>query len=204
MEWIANQAASNLIETEAVARAREGDAAAFEYLYKAHSRRVYSVCLGIIKNPAEAEDLTQQAFLQVFRKIATFRGTSAFSTWLHRVAVNVALMQLRRKKPTEVLAESWDQNGTNSNSGLEVGAGDTSMLGAIDRLNLMRAIRRLPSGYKQIFLLHDVMGYKHTEIAKLLSCSVGCSKSQAHKARKRLRQLLHGELGQAEMRVASA
>src|SRR5438067_3057018 len=85
-------------EEEAIARARRGDAGAFEYLYKTHCRHVYSVCLRMIKNPAEAEDLTQQTFLQVFRKIGTFRGQSELSTWLHRVTVNIVLMQLRRKK----------------------------------------------------------------------------------------------------------
>src|ERR1700730_11658829 len=91
-------------EGEAIARARHGDAGAFEYLYKAHCRHVYSVCLRMIRNPAEAEDLTQQTFLQVFRKISTFRGESGFSTWLHRVTVNIVLMHLRRKKPVEILA----------------------------------------------------------------------------------------------------
>ena len=85
-------------EGEAIARARHGDAGAFEYLYKAHCRHVYSVCLRMIRNPAEAEDLTQQTFLQVFRKIGTFRGESGFSTSLHRVTVNIVLMRLRRRK----------------------------------------------------------------------------------------------------------
>jgi RNA polymerase sigma-70 factor, ECF subfamily len=89
---------------DAITRAQRGDPAAFESLYKAHSRRVYSVCLRMIRNPADAEDLTQQAFLQVFRKIGTFRGESGFSTWLHRVTVNVVLMHLRRKKPAEPLS----------------------------------------------------------------------------------------------------
>jgi RNA polymerase sigma-70 factor, ECF subfamily len=92
---IAKQAESNLTEAEAIKQAQEGAAAAFEFLYKAHCRRVYSLCLRMIKNPAEAEDLTQQAFLQLFRKIGTFRGESGFSTWLHRVTVNIALMHLR-------------------------------------------------------------------------------------------------------------
>jgi len=96
-------------EGEAIARARHGDAGAFEYLYKAHCRHVYSVCLRMIRNPAEAEDLTQQTFLQVFRKIGTFRGESGFSTWLHRVTVNVVLMHLRRRKPAEIVFEDLDR-----------------------------------------------------------------------------------------------
>src|SRR6266403_1320237 len=101
---IAKQADSKLTEAEAIRQAKDGDAAAFEYLYKTNCRRVYGVCLRMIKNPAEAEDLTQQAFLQLFRKIGTFRGESSFSTWLHRVTVNIVLMYLRRKKPVEILA----------------------------------------------------------------------------------------------------
>src|SRR6266404_5164251 len=142
-------------EGEAIARARHGDAGAFEYLYKAHCRHVYSVCLRMIRNPAEAEDLTQQTFLQVFRKIGTFRGESGFSTWLHRVTVNIVLMHLRRKKPTELLAEDLERSSPNGEGPREHGSSDTSMLGAIERLNLVRAIRKLPSGYEQLFLLYD-------------------------------------------------
>jgi RNA polymerase sigma-70 factor (ECF subfamily) len=183
----------NLTEAEAIRKAKDGDADAFEYLYKAYCRRVYGVCLRMIKNPAEAEDLTQQAFLQLFRKIGTFRGESSFSTWLHRVTVNIVLMHLRRKKPTEVLSEDLDHQRSNSESARELGSSDTSMLGAIDRLNIMRAIRKLPAGYKKLFLMHDVIGYEHSEIAGLLGCSIGCSKSQVHSARKKLRRLLLGE-----------
>ena len=182
-------------EGEAITRAQCGDAAAFEFLYKAHSRRVYSVCLRMTRNPAEAEDLSQQAFLQVFRKIGTFRGESGFSTWLHRVTVNIVLMHLRLKKPTEILFEDLDRTSSDGEGRHEHGASDTSMLGAIERLNLKRAIRKLPSGYKRFFLLYDVLGYQHHEIAGFLGCSTGCSKSQLHKARKRLRRLLQGEQG---------
>ena len=191
-------------EGEAITRAQCGDAAAFEFLYKAHSRRVYSVCLRMTRNRAEAEDLSQQAFLQVFRKIGTFRGESGFSTWLHRVTVNIVLMHLRRKKPTEILFEDLDRTSSDGEGRHEHGASDTSMLGAIERLNLKRAIRKLPSGYKRFFLLYDVLGYQHHEIAGFLGCSTGCSKSQLHKARKRLRRLLQGEQGRAEVNVAAA
>jgi len=190
---IAKQADSNLTEAEAIRQAKDGDAAAFEYLYKTNCRRVYSVCLRMTRNPAEAEDLTQQAFLQLFRKIGTFRGESGFSTWLHRVTVNVVLMHLRRKKPTEIIFEDLDRPGSDHEGPREHGSGDTSMLGAIERLNLKRAIRKLPSGYKRHFLLYDVLGYAHKEIARHLGCSTGSSKSQLHKARKRLRRLLQGE-----------
>jgi len=197
----AKQPESDLTEADAIRQAKDGDAVAFEHLYKAHCRRVYGLCLRMIKNPAEAEDLTQQAFLQLFRKIGTFRGESGFSTWLHRVTVNIVLMHLRRKKPTEILCEDLDRRASDDEGPREHGSSDTSMLGAIERFNLMRAIRKLPSGYKQIFLMHDVIGYEHSEIAGLLGCSTGCSKSQLHKARKRLRRLLQGEQGRAEVGI---
>src|SRR5258707_6175855 len=160
----AKQTASDLTEAEAIKQAQAGDAAAFEFLYKAHCRRVYSLCLRMIKNPAEAEDLTQQAFLQLFRKIGTFRGESGFSAWLHRVTMNIVLMHLRRKKPTEILFEDWYRPSSDDEGPREHGSSDTSMFGAIERLNLMRAIRKLPSGYKQVFLMHDVIGYEHTRL----------------------------------------
>ena len=199
----AKQTASDLTEAEAIKQAQAGDAAAFEFLYKAHCRRVYSLCLRMIKNPAEAEDLTQQAFLQLFRNISTFRGESGFSTWLHRVTVNIVLMHLRRNKPAEIPVEDLERHSSNCEGPFEDGSSDTSMLGAIDRLNLMRAMRKLPAGYKKLFLMHDVIGYQHSEIAGLVGCSTGCSKSQVHKARKRLRRLLLGEASQGDS-MASA
>lgn len=201
---IANQNDGNLTEAKAIGQAQQGVAAAFEYLYKAHCRRVYSLCLRIIKNRAEAEDLTQQVFLQLFRKISTFRGESVFSTWLHRVTVNIVLMHMRRKKKAELPAEDLRGHTPNDESSSESLSTDTSMFGAIERLNLMRAIRKLPSGYKQMFLLHDVIGYEHGEIAGLLGCTTGSSKSQLHKARKRLRRLLQAEPERAEAAVAHA
>ena len=193
-----------LAESEAIRRAQDGDAAAFEYLYKSHSSRVYSVCLRMLKNASEAEDLTQQVFLVLFRKIGTFRGVSRFSTWLHRVTVNAVLMHLRHKKPAEIHLDSSNLPATDFEALHESGAGDLSMLGAIERMNLMRAIRKLPAGCKRLFLLHVVLGYRHSEIAELVGCSIGCSKSQVHKARKRLQRLLYGEQGQPESNVASA
>lgn len=189
----AEQTAGQLSEAEAIRQAQNGDSAAFEFLYKKHSRHVYSLCLRMIKNPTEAEDLTQQAFLQLFRKIATFRGDSGLSTWLHKVTVNVVLMHIRRKKPTEVLVEDLDRHIANDEVPRELGSEDKSMLGAVDRISLLRALRQLPAGYKKLFLLHDVIGYEHHEIAQMLGCSLGCSKSQLHRARRRLRLLLNGD-----------
>ncbi len=203
-DLMAKQNDVHLIEAEAIALAKEGVAAAFEFLYKAHCKHVYSLCLRMIKDRTEAEDLTQQVFLRLFRKIGTFRGESGFTTWLHRIAVNTVLMHLRRRKPMEVLTVELERPGSDAEARREFGSSDNSMLGAIDRLNLMRAIRRLPAGYKRLFLLHDVCGYQHAEIAGLLGCSIGCSKSQLHKARRRLRSLLQGEEGRPETAAVHA
>jgi len=193
MEQAERKMESNLAEAEAIEQAKAGVATAFEYLYKAHAKNVYGVCLRMLKNAAEAEDLTQQAFLQLFRKIATFRGESGFATWLHRVTVNLVLMHLRRRKPTETVVEYLEPYGAEGEGHRELGREDPSVAGAIDRMNLARAIGQLPAGYKKFFLLHDVFGYAHQEIADRLGCSLGCSKSQVHRARKRLRRLLLGE-----------
>jgi RNA polymerase sigma-70 factor (ECF subfamily) len=181
-----------MAEPEAIRLAQQGDAAAFERLYQLHSRRVYSLCLRMVGNTAEAEDLTQESFLQLFRKIATFRGESAFSTWLHRLAVNVVLMKLRKKSGKETsleqVTEGDEEAGTPRR---DFGAIDIELSGSIDRVNLQRAVEQLPPGYRSVFVLHDVQGYEHNEIAEIMGCSIGNSKSQLHKARMRLRDLLH-------------
>ena len=176
-------------ENEIIERAKQGDAEAFEALYHLHKRRVYSLCLRMTANTAEAEDLTQEAFLQLFRKISTFRGESAFSTWLHRMAVNVVLMRLRKKGlPLVSLEETMETEEDTPKK--EPGAADLVLTGSIDRLQLQRAVDELPPGYRTIFVLHDVEGYEHNEIAGLVGCSIGNSKSQLHKARMKLRDLL--------------
>jgi len=181
-----------LSEAEVIRRAQHGDGAAFERLYQLHGRRVYALCLRMVGNTAEAEDLAQEAFLQVFRKLHTFRGESAFSTWLHRLAVNVVLMKLRRKGVAATSLEEVTEPDEESGApGKEVGGPDLMLMGSIDRVNLERAVERLPPGYRMVFVLHDVQGYEHNEIAEMMGCSIGNSKSQLHKARLRLRQLLH-------------
>ena len=186
---------SEMNEAEAIRLAQQGDAGAFEHIYRLHSRRVYAVCLRMVGNTAEAEDLTQDAFLQLFRKSGTFRGESAFSTWLHRLAVNVVLMKLRKKTlPATSLEESTDPEDESSGPRREIGAPDLLLSGSIDRVHLQRAIEQLPPGYRQVFVLHDVQGFEHNEIAGLMECSIGNSKSQLHKARMRLRELLQETL----------
>jgi RNA polymerase sigma-70 factor (ECF subfamily) len=181
-----------LSEARAIQRAREGDPAAFEYLYRSHSRRVYAVCLRMVGNTTEAEDLTQEAFLLLFRKIHTFRGESAFSTWLHRLAVNIVLMRLRKKSPPIISIEATpDPEDETASPNVDVGEPNLLLEGVVDRINLKRCIAQLPVGYRSIFVLHDIQGYQHNEIAEILGRSVGDSKSQLHKARTRLRELLH-------------
>ena len=181
---------NKLSEQEAIERAKQGDAAAFELLYDLHKRRVYSLCLRMTGNTAAAEDLTQEAFLQLFRKIGTFRGESAFSTWLHRMAVNVVLMQLRKKNLPVVPIDETTEGEEEGTIRKELGAADSRLAGSIDRLHLQRAVDELPPGYRTIFVLHDVEGYEHNEIAEMIGCSIGNSKSQLHKARIKLRDLL--------------
>jgi len=176
-------------ERQLIARAKNGDEAAFAALFDAHKKRVYSICLRMTGNIAQAEDLTQDAFIQVFRKLGTFRGDAAFSTWLYRIAVNTVLMMFRKRNPRQI---SFDEPVRLESSSLprEHGRNDLQLLGIIDRIALVRAINKLPRGYQTIFVLHEVEGYEHQEIARLLHCSVGNSKSQLHKAKLKIRELL--------------
>ena len=180
-----------LTEAEAIRLAQQGNAEAFGRIYRLHSRRVYALCLRMVGNSAEAEDLTQEAFLQLFRKIGTFRGESAFSTWLHRLAVNVVLMRLRKKtlveNSLEEMTEPDEESGTQRR---DIGGPDIRLSGSVDRVNLERAAEQLPPGYRSVFVLHDIQGYEHNEIAAIMNCSIGNSKSQLHKARMRLRGFL--------------
>jgi len=178
------------LDSDIVKRAQQGDSDAFAALFHAHKARIYSVCLRMTNNAAEAEDLTQDAFLQVFRKIATFRGDSAFSTWLHRIAVNTVLMHFRKKSLCQVSLDEPYSNSDGAKIRREYGTRDPGLAGCVDRVALAHAIKELPPGYRTIFLLHEVEGYEHQEIAEMLGCSVGNSKSQLHKAKLRIRELL--------------
>jgi RNA polymerase sigma-70 factor (ECF subfamily) len=185
-----SEVSSNGVEDNTLALAQAGDHQAFAQLYSLHKRRIYSLCLRMVGNIAEAEDLTQEAFLQLHRKIATFRGDSAFSTWLHRLAINVVLMQLRKKGLSVISLDEAMEPAVEERPGRSFGAADLTLAGAIDRMALQRAIDELPAGYRLIFVLHDIEGYEHNEIADMLECSVGNSKSQLHKARLKLRDAL--------------
>lgn len=163
-----------------------GDVGAFEQLYARHNRRVYSLCLRMTQNVAEAEDLAQEAFIQLFRKIGSFRGESAFTTWLHRLTVNQVLMHFRKRS---VKLERTTEDG-DSRVQIVRGTENPNKMPVLDRISLERALKQLPPGYRSVFVLHDIEGHEHEEIAKILGVAVGTSKSQLHKARMKLRRLL--------------
>jgi len=197
---MATSAISGTAEWNLIQRAQVGDEQAFAALYTLHNKRVNAVCLRMTRDEADAEDLTQEAFLQVFRNINAFRGDSAFSTWLYRLAVNTVLMKLRRRKSPPLVSLDEPVSKEWSSPKREVGKADPSLSGAIDRMELRRAVEELPVGCRQIFDLHEVEGYQHHEIAGLLQCSIGNSKSQLHKAKMKMRALL-GTKNQSSQRA---
>ncbi|MBI3950960.1 MAG: RNA polymerase sigma factor [Acidobacteria bacterium] len=173
-------------DIELAARSAAGDRIAFEELYEAHWPRVYSICLKMLGNIADAEDMAQEIFIQLYRKIDTFRGESAFTTWLHRVAVNQVLMYLRKRRMSlEDLAEPGDSK----NLAL-AGTIRPFIMPIVDRIALVQAISEISPSYRRVFVLHEIEGYNHEEIAQMLGCRVGTSKSQLHKARMKLRRIL--------------
>lgn len=166
--------------------AASGDMMAFEELYQRHHRRVYSICLRMLQNASEAEDLTQDVFIQLYRKVGSFRGDSAFTTWLHRLTVNQVLMHFRKRN---VKFEKTTEEGETP---VQIVPGTESpfKMPIVDKIAIDTAIAQLPEGYKNVFVLHDVEGFEHEEVARILGCSVGTSKSQLHKARLKMRKLL--------------
>lgn len=177
---------SSSTDLELTQLAAKGDMVAFEEIYQRHHRRVYSICLRMLQNAFEAEDLTQDVFIQLYRKIGSFRGDSAFTTWLHRMTVNQVLMHFRKRN---VKFEKTTEEGETPDQ-VVVGTGDPERMPIVDKIALENAIEQLPDGYKNVFVLHDVEGFEHEEVARILGCSVGTSKSQLHKARLKLRKLL--------------
>lgn len=171
---------------ELAKKAAAGDGKAFEELYRRHYRRVYALTLRMMGNPTEAEDMTQEVFLQLFNKIGMFRGESAFTTWLHRMTVNQVLMHFRKKSTRSELLTDEGETPVQIVKGTE----NPSTAPVIDRIGLENALKQLPNGYRTVFVLHDVEGYEHYEIAEMLGIAEGTSKSQLHKARLKLRQLI--------------
>jgi RNA polymerase sigma-70 factor (ECF subfamily) len=181
----------NLSLVDAVRKAHDGDTSAFDTIYRRHQQHVYAICLRMVRDPVEAEDLTQETFVLLLRKIHTFRGEAAFSSWLYRLATNVVLMSFRQKRPASVPIDETTIEPSTEGPG-EFGRTDYRRQGFLDRITLHAAVDSLPDGYRTAFILHDMEGYRHTEVARILGCSIGNSKSQSHRARKRLRELLCG------------
>lgn len=173
-------------DPELARRAAEGDDAAFEQLYRRHFRRVYSLCLRMLGNPTSAEDLTQEVFTTLYRKIGSFRGESQFTTWLHRMTVNQVLMHFRKSSTKNELVTDEGETPIQIVQGTE----NADRMPIVDRIALERAIEQLSPGYRSVFILHDVEGHEHEEIARMLGISAGTSKSQLHKARLKLRDLI--------------
>ncbi len=158
----------------------------FHELYQTHYQRVYSLCLGMTRDVSQAQDLTQDVFVHLFRALNTFNGQSAFTTWLHRVTVNMVLMHFRKKKVrpefSTDLGELRLQDPLNS--------GDPARMRVVNGILLSEVLAKLPAGYREAVVLHDIEGLEHNEIAAMRGRSEGTSKSQLHKARIMLRQLI--------------
>lgn len=186
-ESLASPSIPNL--DDVLLRAQRGDPDAFSQLYRLHNKRVFATCMRMVHDFALAEDLTQETFLQLYRKIASFRGESLFTSWLHRMTVNIVLMRLRKR---DLPLVSLDQIMTDipEEHGRRLGVCDRTQAGVVDRMAIERALNTLPPGYKKFFVLHDVHGLQHREIASMESCSLGNSKSQLHKARRALRSAI--------------
>jgi RNA polymerase sigma-70 factor (ECF subfamily) len=199
----ANATARLNTEPYLINQARNGDGNAFAVLYETHRPRIQAVCLRMTNNVTEAEDLAQDAFIYAFRKISAFRGDSAFSTWIHRVAVNTVLMHFRKKGKRQVSLDHPHPEDSDRPKP-EYGRVDERLAACADRLALVRAIKELPLGYRTIFILHQVKGYEHKEIARRLHCSIGNSKSQLHKAKLRLREQLAPQGYSFRQQVAAA
>ena len=172
-------------------RCQRGDMEAFEELYRAHAGRLYNLAVRMAGSIPEAEDLLQEVFLQAHRKLGSFRGDSTLGTWLYRLAVNQCLDFLRSRQGRFArTTDSLDDEGA-----MEPAAPSPAVPTAISRLDLDRAIGRLPDACRAVFVLHDVEGFGHQEVAEMLGVSEGTSKSQVHKARMKLRAMLSGSGG---------
>ena len=165
-----------------VGRAAAGDVDAFEELYRENIGRVYVLCLRMCGDPSLAEELAQETFVRAWRKLGTFRGASAFSTWLHRVAVNVVLGDRRNAARREARVKAVGDELPLDRSAFESSPGQL--------LDLERSIAALPNGARKVFVLHDIEGYRHREIAEMTGLAIGTSKAQLHRARKMLRKAL--------------
>ena len=169
-------------------RAGRGDMEAFEEIFRRNHRLVYGLCLRMTHDVSEAEDVTQEVFILLLRKVGGYRGEANFTTWLHRLTVNQVLMRFRKNKSRR--EDSLGEGESQAPEALTTPASRPAQL--TDRITLERAIALLPPGYRAAFVLHDVEGYEHEEVARMMGCAVGTSKSQLHKARAKLRKILAG------------
>jgi RNA polymerase sigma-70 factor (ECF subfamily) len=176
-------------ERKLIARALRGDSEALQTLVESNHKQVYALCLRMTRSVPDAEDLTQDAFVHVLSKLRTFRGKSALSTWIYRIATNTTLMHFRKNQRYTASLDTPREN-ENGEMVYEVSQTDRQLKSAVNRLALTRALDDLPAGCRNILVMHDVEGYAHREIARSLRCATGTSKSQLHKARRKMREAL--------------
>lgn len=203
MQQFRARKAADLFAGKAIRSFNQGDIQSFEFIYRNYCEFVHRICLRMLRDPIEAQDATQDVFLCVFRKINTFRGESAFSSWLYRLTTNSVLMRFRKNKHKNVWISLEEHGEEEAASCSKIGGRDMKLSGMSDRIDLQTAIEVLPDGYRTTFVLHDIHGYDHHEIAKMFGHSAGNSKSQLHKARVRLRKLLSGMPKKGALRGAS-
>ncbi len=177
------------LDNELVSRAVKGDTAAFEEIHRRYRRLVYAIALRMTGNPADAEDLAQDSFIALMQKMGSFRGEASFTSWLYRLTINQVLMHFRRRKyrPED---QTFDGRMPERSAG---GAVTARSFAVLDRIAIDRAVSALPPGYRAVFILHDIEGYEHKEIAQMMGCRVGTAKSQLHRARAKLRALLSNQ-----------
>lgn len=195
MQRLRTRKVADLFAGKAIRSFNQGNIQSFEFIYRSYCEFVHRICLRMLRDPIEAEDATQDVFVCVFRKVSTFRGESAFSSWLYRLTTNVVLMRFRKNKHKNAWISLEEHGEKEAASSSEIGARGMNLSSLLDRIDLQTAIDVLPNGYKTAFVLHDIQGYDHREIAKMYGHSTGNSKSQLHKARVRLRKLLGGTKG---------
>jgi RNA polymerase sigma-70 factor, ECF subfamily len=181
-------------QEDMITRARQGDKEALAQLYRLYRDNVYRICLRMVRNPSDAEDLVQETFLRVINKIHTFRGDSQFTTWLYRVTKNVALMQLRKPKFATLDFDDARDRDEFLESINRAGSQPDADTQATDGVMLEVAIQQLPTCYGKVLVLHDVLGYRHTEISKMTGITANNSKSRLCRARRMLRGVLQSPM----------
>lgn len=186
-------------QDEMIMRARQGDREALAQLYQSYRDNVYRICLRMVRNPSDAEDLVQETFLRVINKIHTFRGDSQFTTWLYRVTKNVALMQLRKPKFATLDFDDMRDRDDFLESVNRASSAPDADSQATDGVLLEAAIEQLPTGYGKVLVLHDVLGYRHTEISKMTGITANNSKSRLCRARRMLRGVLQSPMPEPVM-----